>query len=873
MNGTDHDRVMTILAEAMELPVARRHAFLDSTCPGEPDVRREVEDLLACAHPAEQAFDAAAQQIIQPDPERIGPYELVEPIGEGGMATVYRAQQHHPVKRTVAVKLIKLGMDTRQFVLRFEAERQALAMMDHPNVARVFDAGSTDTGRPYFVMEYVPGQHILNYCDERKLGLRQRLELFTVVCEAVEHAHRKGIIHRDLKSSNVLISESDGRAVPKVIDFGVAKAVAQRLTDRTMLTEHGQLIGTPEYMSPEQTERGAIDIDTRSDVYSLGVLLYELIAGVQPISSEVLRSAGYEQVQRIIRETDPPRPSTQLGTLGGADATRIAQRRQTALPTLIRSLRSELEWIPLKAMRRDREHRYRSAAELGDDIRNYLDGRPLIAGPESARYKLHKFLRRHKAGVAASAAMILLLIGGVVTTIWQAVRAANERDNARATLAFLTSDVLSGATPERIPDVKVRDQIVSAMIEPAAERVGESFKDRPLIEASVRDAIQRVLREIGRADLALPHAEAALALRRRELGADDPETLDSLNNYAVIVQRLGRSAEAEPLARQALERYRRVRGDDHRDTISALNNYAYVLDELGRSAEAEPLYKRALEQRRRLLGEDHPESITSLNNYAMVLRSLGRFAESEPLAREALERARRVFGEDHPATLHSLSGYANVLWQLGRPAEAEPLDREVLERRRRVLGDDHPSTIRALSSYAALLHATGRAAEAEPLAKQALERNRRVLGDDHRTTIESLGNYAHMLWALGRTDEGERLFREELDRARRALGDDHPDTIGVLNDLGFALNALGRPAEAEPFAREGVARARASAVFGPTSPRTRHYAGSHARILDALGRQEDASAVRKVFALAEPATRASTLPVTQSAPDGTTPDR
>src|SRR3954454_13031257 len=437
MNELDPDRVMSILADAMELPIARRGAFLDSTCLGEPELRREVEELLGCADNASTAFDAAAQQIVQSDPDQIGPYQIIEPIGEGGMAIVYRAKQQFPVKRTVALKLVKLGMDTRQFVARFEGERQALAVMDPPNVARVYDAVSTDTGRPYFVMEYVPGPPILKYCDAQNLDLRARLALFVVVCEAVEHAHRKGIIHRDLKDANVLVAEVDGKPVPKVIDFGVAKAIQQRLTEHTFQTEQGQLIGTPEYMSPEQAEHGTIDIDTRSDVYSLGVLLYELIAGVQPISSEILRSAGYEQVQRIIRETEPPRPSTRLSTLGGADAARIAQRRQTALPTLIRSLRSELEWIPLKAMRRDREQRYRSAAELADDVRNYLDGRPLIAGPETARYKLRKFLRRHKGGVAAAVTMLALLVAGIATTTWQAIRAANERDNSDATLRFL----------------------------------------------------------------------------------------------------------------------------------------------------------------------------------------------------------------------------------------------------------------------------------------------------------------------------------------------------------------------------------------------------------------------------------------------------
>jgi serine/threonine protein kinase len=755
MSRFDHDRVMNILAEAMELPEPRRVAFLDSTCCGEQALRREIDDLLECAPHAANAFELAGQRILPLDPDRIGPYEIISPIGEGGMAVVYKAQQHEPVRRTVAVKLIKLGMDTRQFVARFESERQALAMMEHPNIAKVHDAGATDTGRPYFAMEYVAGESIIDYCDSHRLTLRRRLELFIEVCGAIEHAHRRGIIHRDIKDSNVLVTEIDGRAVPKVIDFGVAKAISQRLTDRTMFTEQGQLIGTPGCMSPEQIERGERDIDTRTDVYSLGVLLYELIGGVEPVDLDAWTSGGYEQILRIIRETEPPRPSTRLGALSGDAAAAVAQCRAAVLPTLVRELRNELEWIPLKAMRKDREQRYRSAAEMADDIRNYLGGQPLIAGPESARYKLRKFLKRHKLGVAAFAAMLLLLIAGIIATSWQAVRAKRaearalaERDNSQATLEFLTERVLSGATPEKIPDAKIRDQIVKAMIAPAAQSVGESFKDRPLIEASIRDAIQAVLRDIGQSELALPHAEAALAIRRRELGEDHPDTIQSLHNYGRVLRSLARFADAEPVYREALERRRKVLGEDHEDTLSSMNNYATLLETLGRASEGEPLLKENLERRRRLLGEDHLSTIMSLNNYAHTLRELGRLEEAEGFARETLERWRRVLGEDHPHTNLALSNYADMLTALGRGAEAEPLSRQTLENYRRVFGVDHPDTTTALNNYAAVLDHLHRDAEAEPLYRQALEQRRNALGDGHPKTIWSMSQLAGSLQVL-----------------------------------------------------------------------------------------------------------------------------
>jgi serine/threonine protein kinase len=362
----------------------------------------------------------------------IGPYKLLEKIGEGGMAVVYMAEQERPLRRRVALKIIKLGMDTRQVVARFDAERQALAMMDHPNIARVFDAGATETGRPYFVMELVRGVSITEYCDQNRLSTQERLELFVPVCNAVHHAHQKGIIHRDLKPSNIMVTLHDSVPVPKVIDFGIAKAMNQRLTEQTIFTRYAEMIGTPEYMSPEQAEMSGLDIDTRTDIYSLGVVLYELLTGTLPFDPETLRSAAFAEVQRIIREQEPLRPSTRLSTLG-PEAKRIAEARRTDIAALAKSLQKELEWIPLKAMRKDRTRRYRSAYEFSDDIRNYLDGRPLLAGPESAAYRLRKLLRKYRVPVATTAAIMAILLIGFVTSTYLYVR-VQRAQHAVATL-------------------------------------------------------------------------------------------------------------------------------------------------------------------------------------------------------------------------------------------------------------------------------------------------------------------------------------------------------------------------------------------------------------------------------------------------------
>ncbi|RPJ30358.1 MAG: serine/threonine protein kinase, partial [Planctomycetaceae bacterium] len=361
---------------------------------------------------------------------KIGCYKLVRVLGEGGMGIVYLAEQEHPIKRQVALKIIKPGMDTKVVIARIEAERQALALLDHPNIAHIYDAGTT-AGRPYFAMEYIQGVPIVEHCDQQKSTIEQRLQLFLGVCEAIQHAHQKGIIHRDIKPSNLLVHMEGEKAVPKVIDFGIAKAMSQALTERTLVTEQGHFVGTPEYMSPEQAQASGQDTDTRSDIYSLGVVLYELLAGVLPFDPKALREGGLDHARQVIREEEPKTPSRQLTALGKT-AQGIAANRQTEVHALTRRLHKELEWIPLKAMRKDPARRYRSASELADDIRNYLDGRPLIAGPETVTYRVHKFVRRNRVVVAAGAAVIAVLVLGIVGSTWQAVRATRaEREQSR----------------------------------------------------------------------------------------------------------------------------------------------------------------------------------------------------------------------------------------------------------------------------------------------------------------------------------------------------------------------------------------------------------------------------------------------------------
>jgi serine/threonine protein kinase len=499
------EREVTVFNAARGLPVGKRAAYLDETCADDAPLRQRVEELLQAHEQAAGFMDRPAAPDIQRTltlsvslaekvGDRIGHYKLLQQIGEGGCGVVYMAEQEQPVKRRVALKILKLGMDTKQVIARFEAERQALAVMDHPNIAKVLDAGATDTGRPYFVMELVRGIKITDYCDQNNLAIRERLDLFVQVCRAIQHAHQKGIIHRDIKPSNILVTVNDGVPVPKVIDFGIAKATQGRLTDQTLFTAFEQFIGTPAYMSPEQAVMTSLDIDTRSDIYSLGVLLYELLTGQTPFDQQELLKIGFDEMRRTIREREPQRPSTRLSTMTAEALTPMAKQRHTEAPKLIHLVRGDLDWIVMKALEKDRNRRYETANGFARDIERYLADEPVSARPPSRLYEFQKTVRRHKFGFGATAALITVLVAGVVVSTLEAIRARRaEQEQAR---------LRQQAEAGRAAEVALRQ------VAESQERVARA---KVFYDSAKYDQAEKLLNEIP--TNGLPYPECAALLR------------------------------------------------------------------------------------------------------------------------------------------------------------------------------------------------------------------------------------------------------------------------------------------------------------------------------------------------------------------------
>jgi serine/threonine protein kinase len=889
----DPRRVKALFNAALDLPnPAGRTAFLERECHDDPELRARLEELLAAYDqpasalerplaedpgetsapeeppavtgqgPAPAPGETAGFRLNEPTPDSLigtiiaGRYKLRQEIGEGGMGSVFLAEQTQPVKRQVALKLIKPGMDSRTVLARFETERQALALMDHPNIARVLDAGATDSGRPFFVMELVKGIPLTEYCDQHRLGLPERLTLFRQICSAVQHAHQKGIIHRDLKPTNILVESHDGHPVPKVIDFGLAKATSGlQLSEYSLFTAFGTVAGTPLYMAPEQASFNALDIDTRADIYALGVILYELLTGSTPIQRETFKQAALDEILRVIREVEPPTPSSRISTSEALPA--IAATRQIEPMRLGRFVRGDLDWIVMKALAKERQRRYESAIALAQDIERFTSHEPVSAGPPTATYRLRKFVRRNRPQVVAAALVLLALVAGIVGTTLGLVEArrqeriavaeAQEKEKARQAEALQrrTAEEQRQHAEKRLAQVEKANEILGSIFKDLDPRNAEK-EDKPLaallgerldqataqIEGeAIGDplAVARMQMTLGECQVGLGFREKAVGLFTKaratftaRLGPHHPDTLKSMDKLACSY--LGTRYDlALPLLEETLALRKATLGPHHRDTLESMNNLALGYHGLKKYDLALPLLLETLELRRSTLGPDHRDTLEGIVNLAECYRVTGKPRRALPLFEEALAWCQSKLGSEHIHTLYCKNAIAAIYYDSGQHDLALPFFEETLALRRSGLGPEHPDTIVSMNNLAICYQAVGKLDQALALYLETLALSKAKLGPDHHATLDLMNRLSNGYIADRRLGRALPLFQEILELNRSKLGADNPTTFRCMGDLARVYQAAGQFDRALSQFEDTLARRKATQGFDHPSTLTCMY--------------------------------------------------
>jgi tetratricopeptide (TPR) repeat protein/tRNA A-37 threonylcarbamoyl transferase component Bud32 len=853
MSPFDSVRLQALFAAAVELPLEQREEMLARECADAPDLLVELRELLAAdarvlgttAQPI--AHDLAS--LISPAETdaalsglRVGAFILREELGRGGMGTVYRAERvDGNVTQQVAIKFVRRERLDANTLKRFQLERQLMATLDHPNIARLLDSAELPDGTPYYVMEYVDGVPITDYCARESLGLRDRVSLMRRVCAAVAEAHHKLIVHRDLKPSNILVGAA---GAPKLLDFGIAKPLGAPMdVSRGEQTGTAQRYFSPLYAAPEQLTGAPVGV--ACDVYALGQLLYEVLAGHRPFDFSNLT---HGQIERLILDTPPAAPSAALRRRAGAHGADIRPRQ----------LRGDLDGIVLRCLRKSPNERYASVEQLEADLGRYLDGLPVQARGGHAWYRTQKFVRRHKAVVAAGALVVVSLAAGVVAFASQA-RIAQQRATELEQVSNFQGLMLSQVDPNQagqllgqdfkskfeqaliktgVPQAEraqriahfgrdwglvnstdaARELIERTILRPAADAIDAQFKDQPVVDARLRQVLADRYRALGLYEAEVPLRARILEIRRRVLGDQHADTLTSINDMGDALLAQNKSSEAEPYYREALEKRRRFLGAEHQDTLASLSSTGLLLHRQGRLDESESYLREARERSLRVLGPDSPLTLGSTDNLASLLLDAGKLTEAESYLLAAMAKRRQLQGEEHPETIVAILNMSEAYAMQGKFAEAEPLCREALDKNRRVLGEEHPTTLISVHNLSMLLVNQGRYTDAEPYARDALEKRRRILGSDNPETLISVDGVATVLMYQGRLAEAEPLFREALAARRRVLGEEHPSTLVSINRLAQLLQAQGRFSEAEPYYREALEKSRR--VLGSENPDT-----------------------------------------------------
>lgn len=799
---TPLEREQALFEQCLSLADAERAAFLDELASKEPETAERIRRLLA-ADEASTALEDSPVHHLRRSPEFIGSYRVLQRLAEGGMGEVYIAEQLEPVRRRVAIKIVKPGMDTREVIARFESERQVLALMNHPNIARILDAGATEGGRPYFVMEYVPGIPLLKYCDDNHLTLEERLRLFMTVCQAIQHAHQKGIIHRDIKPSNILVMEQDGRAQPKVIDFGIAKAITQRLTGDTLFTGIGKLLGTPEYMSPEQADVSPLDVDTRTDVFSLGVVLYELLCGEVPLKFDA--NSGYRALRERIYSELPPALGSRLDPVS-EKSQRIAVCRNARIENLRRELRGELNSITGMAMAKEPGRRYSTVEALMLDVQRYLAHEPVAAKAGQRFYRMRKFMQRHRGGIAALLVSFIAAIAVAASMTYQARQIALERDRANQEaetanqVAAFLGDVFQQADPFT---AKGEELTAIEVLEHGVQKLNATLPQPTLARVRLLRILGRVHVNLGRYDAALPLLRRAYQDSLALFGADALETLQSQSEYGRMLIYTHRNGEAKQVFQDNVARWKQQFTGDNIELLKATNNLASVYLAEDDYERALPLLQTACGGLARVQGENGVMTILCNANLAMATFHLGETEAGVNLLADIVHRLDAVLGENHPQTLGISSNLASWYSEMGRFDEADALFRRIYESQQQVLGEAHPDTLMSLQHIARLHQRVGQLDLALSFQQDVIEGLGASLGDGNSSTLQARLVYAEMLVERDPAAAATQADATRRDAARY-LGAVNRISVDAARAAALAMLRAGRPAAAKSFLKTAL---------------------------------------------------------------------